>query len=191
MSTQPLIIGITGHKGAGRTSVSRALAEIYQVEPLSVSSMLADLERSSGNPHPTFRDLQERGDSLRQKSSDAVAKLATEELATRNMSVWVVDGIMNPAEAHLLSQQGRFFMVAVQASTQTRWKRVEALPDFKANRTEFDEVDRRDNREVDGWGVVVHHGQRVADCIPVADAMIWNDEPYLTSEPIQNQGTQR
>jgi len=172
----PLIVGITGPYGAGRTTVAGILGERYGTEVISLSGLIA---QHCGLHDASTRALQHAGDDLREtQGKDAVAQLAVALIRSGDDSVYVLDGIKNPAEASLLRGHGRFFLLAVQASADERYRRK--APDLEGGRTEFDEIDDRDNKETDQWGVTLSHGQRVADCVSRADAVIWNDRPLST-----------
>ena len=170
----PPVIGITGHYGAGRTSVAAFLARKHGYTSISMS----DLLKNHPNEQVSTAELQKRGDRLRSDAGpSALADRALAQVASGGAKRWVVDGIKNPAEARCLSDSCDFFLLSVQARTEQRWERVRGQ--LNGDRNAFDDVDERDNMERDVWGVRVDHGQRVADCLPLADAVIWNDAPYL------------
>lgn len=176
MDSPPLIIGVTGHFGAGRTTVSEYLCGVGDgFQHIQMSALLDEAE----DRHMRVAQLQEQGDQLRkEKGADAVARIAVDCMGSCDAPGYVIDGIKNPDEARLFSGCGRFYLVAVQASEETRWSRVENR--VGDSRDEFDRIKKKDHREVDRWGIVVPSGQRVADCIPLADAMVWNDRPPVS-----------
>ncbi len=114
----------------------------------------------------------------KQQGMDALAKIAISQMRLGKQR-YVVDGIKNPAEARALRREADSFLLAVQAATETRYVRMKS--GLKHDRAAFDAIDRTDNVETDRWGIPILHGQRVADCIAIADGMLWNDAPLLAT----------
>lgn len=184
MNNTKLIVGITGHYGAGRSTAAEFLQEAYGFENISLSSFLREGEEE----HVAVDELQRRGDELRaHKGNNVLAGMALQRMGELSSDKYVIDGIKHPAEAKLLSTEGDFYLLAIQASAETRWDRSQDK--LNRDRTRFDQINARDNIETDQWGVLVEHGQRVADCLLVADAFIWNDAPVQSILPEAPQGT--
>ena len=169
-----MTVGITGHYGAGRSTAAALLAEHFELAPISMSSLLRGPDEDL-----SVSQLQQRGDTLRRKDgNEGLAKMAREQIGQLDAPGFVVDGIKHPDEARFLAEHTDFVLLAILAGTETRWQRTK--DQLNDHRSDFDAVDRRDNRETDQWGVLVEHGQRVADCLLLADAIIWNDAPFLS-----------
>jgi len=183
MAQRPLIIGVTGPTGAGRSTVAGILGDSYGARVVSMSGLLREHSRRGA---ATFAELQDIGDELcRDMGDDAVAGLVLDSLDQCADGAVVVDGFKRPAEIRRFRTQSDFLLIAVQARTEVRWERVRGkFP----SRDEFDKVDRRDNREVDQWGMTIGYGQRVADCVALADAMVWNDLPVLGAPKGDSRG---
>lgn len=179
MERQPLIVGVTGHWGAGRSTVATMIASKFDFGVISMSGLID----ASEDRHTRVSDLQTRGDELRdQGGPEAIAQLAVEKMASERRG-WVVDGIKNPAEAHLLASSGEFYMLGVQASVEERWRRTRKI--LASDRNKFDGINARDDEEKDDVGLPIAHGQRVGDCLALADAHIWNDAPMRCAAPAQ------
>lgn len=184
MAPKQSIIGITGHLGAGRSTVARILSDRCHLPTISMSGLI---QKSHDACH-SIDQLQSKGDELRKRDGDAaIAQLALQEMTDSDTPGYAVDGVKHPAEAQLLAKEGDFFLLAVQASQKTRWERSrEKLND---DRNQFDIIDKRDHTETDQWGVPIAHGQRVGDCLLLADAIIWNDKPFQSFLSGSQQGT--
>ncbi|MGI5816850.1 MAG: deaminase [Armatimonadota bacterium] len=177
------VLGITGHFGAGRTTTGRILSDRHNYNYLSMSGFLLE----SPGEQVSTEELQRRGTALRREFGDeALAKKALAEMENE-AGKYVVDGIKHPAEAHSLAKHTDFFLLAVQASRETRWERLAER--LEQDHNAFDAVDRRDNKERDRWGARIEPGQRVADCLELADAVIWNDKPYMAPTSAAQEGT--
>ena len=175
MHEQRTVVGITGHLGAGRTQVAAILAEEFGLPTIGLSRLIPGNE----NGDLPLDELQRLGDQLREdEGPSALAQRAAQQMGDEAES-FVIDGIKHPAEIEHLASGDDLFVLAVQASPEVRWERVRGR--LEDDRSLFNEIDARDNEELDQWGLPVEHGQRVADCIRHADAMIWNDRQFLTS----------
>ena len=91
----------------------------------------------------------------------------------QQVDVAVLDGIKNPEEVAVLRRMADLFVVAVEASKETCWKRVQGR---LGSRDKYDRITSTDRREVDNWGLPVQHGQQTDRCVDLADAVIWNDK---------------
>lgn len=177
-----LVVGITGHFGAGRTTVAGILADEFGISVLRMSRLIPGNE----NGDLPLDELQERGDRLRQAEGPEALAVQAAEAMEEDDGPFVVDGIKHPAEIDYLRRRTSLFVLSVQASPEVRWRRVRERLD--GDQSLFNEIDARDNEELDQWGLPVEHGQRVADCIRMADAMIWNDEQFLTASAATGYG---
>lgn len=181
-----LAIGLTGPLGAGRTAAAEHLSRKHGVATITLSSLLRD----DPDEKVDTEELQRRGDQLRADEGEAALAAMALDAAQKEPGAGVVvfDGLKHPAEARHLAANADFYLVAVLARSETRWGRCSRA--FGHDRTQFDAVDGRDSRETDRWGIAVDHGQRVADCIGLAHAIVWNDSPFLPGGTApRNRGT--
>lgn len=170
-----LVLGLTGGFGSGCTTI----AEILSTKLGFHGEKLSDALRAGWAKHydtePQREQLQQLGDAMRREERSILAKGAVKqaEKAGHEISTLVLDGIRNLGEIEYLQERfgDRFYLLAVDAPTQTRWERVRddyatrglAEPDFYAD-------DARDKDEETAWG------QQVQLCVDRSDVLILNGE---------------
>jgi len=179
------VIAITGHYGAGRSTVARYLHEHHRYEIISLSGFLREeLEQGA-----SIEELQAAGDRLREEHGfEVLAEKALKSMGDDSKAKYVVDGIKNPEEARLLERKcSNTYLLGIQAAKETLGERTEAT--LGQDPTKFEEIHRKDDRETDRWGIRIDHGQRVADCLGLADALIWNDRPIFPGPDNNDKGS--
>ncbi len=184
MNNDALVIGLTGSFGSGCSTLGEALRSRKPNDGFAVISLSTALKnewkRSIGSTaqaerEPTRRELQDFGNELRASQGRDVLARAAVDLANRENSGnrVVFDSIRNLGEVDFFRQSfPRFFLVAVQCSSDQRWKRVERH--YKARGLgdeEFRMDDIRDQIESD-----LPHGQQVQLCVDDADIVISNQQ---------------
>ncbi len=173
-----LIIGLTGSFGSGCSEVAKILAATgdFHAEPLSKA--IKDKARKRGLKVER-RTLQDVGDNLREQHglhtlSERAVLAARKAEPNRD---WVLDGIRNLGEiAWLRSQFPAFYLVGVDASEDTRWKRLRDKSAYNGNFQAFKEDDKRDKSGP------LKHGQQVAACVDAADVLLLNEEDFSRSK---------
>ncbi|MFP5319541.1 MAG: deaminase [Acidimicrobiia bacterium] len=168
-----IVIGLTGAFGSGCTVAARHLRHERGFELVRLSDVLRGLW-TSAEP-PTRRDLQRIGDDYRrQHGSEALVQTALAELDAGAPTVdrIVVDGIRNVGEVEALRNRFgyRFTLLAVLASPEDRWTRIEddQYRDKGLGEADFMADDARDRNEE------TPYGQQVELCIDVADIFLNN-----------------
>jgi deoxycytidylate deaminase len=133
---------------------------------------------------PSRLELQRLGDELRQKNHPGIlVELTLAGLAEKNSgnlpASIVIDGLRNVGEVNYLRDEFgyRFTLIAVLASFDARWDRIESTyTDKGLGRADFIEDDKRDkNEETD-------YGQQVELCVDRADILIDNSMTVSTTE---------
>jgi dephospho-CoA kinase len=128
---RPLVIGITGHIGAGKTSVGKYLNSAYRFHYTRYSQVLSDWR--AGDP--------ERKSHLQAVGWEVMAGGMQAELNARLISQLpmqgdcVVDGLRHPLDYDSLNDAFalRFYMVYVSSSPELRWRRLQSrYPDLDA-----------------------------------------------------------
>jgi dephospho-CoA kinase len=164
------VIGITGTIGSGKEVVKEALSKNFSCYSVSLSSVIqAQMKKKADR-----KSLQDMGNELRKKYGNFIlAKLATDYMQ-RDKEMIIVDGIRNPGEVDYLKKTfgNKFFLIAVDAPRELRWERIKARGREGDPKTweEFLAADERDQ----GVGEPLY-GQRVRECIQMADFLLMND----------------
>lgn len=168
-----MIIGLTGTLASGKGVVSDFLKEKGFVY-LSLSNEVREIAKEK-KIEITRENLQNSANQLRhEKGAGVFAEIVKEKIINQQYSKAVVDGIRNPAELEVLKKLKNFFLVAVDAPKEIRFKRM-----FERNREsdpktweDFLKVDTRDLGEED------EKGQQVGKCMEKADFNLINDSSF-------------
>lgn len=167
------VIGLTGTIGAGKGVVKDFLLRSYKCYHVTLSDVIqGELERK----HPGFnrKNLQDMGNEMRKRYGGGIlAKMAVDYLP-RDKEMIIVDGIRNPGEVGFLRKEfgTNFILLAIDAPKEMRFENLKKRGDPKDPKImeEFEELDARDQGVNEPeWG------QRVCDCVEMADYKIMND----------------
>jgi dephospho-CoA kinase len=126
----------------------------------------------SSNP-PSWADLQIIGNELRGRFGPAVwAQRTLDKIRAAGATEAVVDGFRNPHEVAYFRSQSHFYLVAVNAPTEVRLRRLleRRRPGDPTTLDDFLRVDAKDQ----GVGEA-EEGQQVGACLKLADFTISND----------------
>jgi len=127
-SFPPLIIGLAGESGAGKTTVTGLLGEM-SFAAYSLSGVLRRLA-TEANPAATRNEIQAFAASYQAThGQDVFARHFIEETDAMDRPRAVIDGLRNMAELHHLRRAadehgGRFVLLAVIADPRSRFERV-------------------------------------------------------------------
>lgn len=180
------IIGLTGSFGSGCSYIARDMLSSEEnrlhgkqrYRFCSLTKFLKDAYAEATRKDPqkaTRRELQDFGDDQRERHErngeyPYFAELAADVVDKDQSVPWVIDSIRNPGEIHFLRKKydGDFYLFAVYADREERWKRVHDK--FHNDRGAFELADERDTGDSSpAWG------QRVGDCFLEADAVLSNE----------------
>ncbi len=125
------------------------------------------------------RKLQDFGDALREPNPAVLAEECSAEIRRRfesgDATEFVVDSIRNPEEVNFFRDVfPNFYLVAVLAPRQVRFDRI-GKELFGGDLSEFEEKDDRDSGEDQP-----KHGQKVRECVDLADFLIDNSSSCKT-----------
>ena len=172
MSTKT-VIGMTGPFGSGCTYICRHILVSLGYEYISLSEIL----RNTSSKHNAPRtELQDVGNKAReQHGSDFLAKEAIKIIEESDKEKFVVDSIRNTHEIDALRREySNFFLFAVWASYDVRWKR--SKDQYDGNSALFDTDDKRDKDEKS------ENGQQITLCYQMADVIILNEDSIYSEE---------
>ncbi len=177
-----LVIGLTGPFGSGCSQMRQVLANgEFGFHPFKISD---DIREELGEEGKLIEKgrlgwrkvLQDRGNERRQQDraywvKKALSRIDKADVKHDNI---VIDGFRNFLEVQEIRKiYPRFFLVAVCAEKEERWKRV--YKDYSGNYSDFEDDDRRDQNEDFEWG------QSVQRCVDDADYVYYNSEHLVVS----------
>jgi dephospho-CoA kinase len=177
-----IVIGLTGPVGSGVSTVAKIIESHIEPRNFIVASLAAPIKEEFCKKYRRTiegvnkkkdrrKRLQDIGDAGRKKSSDYWIKKAITSKAKDGL---VITGIRNYQELQVLRKEyGNFFLIAVTASHETRWKRVRA--DYDGDERAFY---RDDERDADGE---IEYGQQVERCVQEADYIFENEDDHPSS----------
>lgn len=183
-----LVIGVTGPIGSGVSTVTEAFAA-NGFKKLKISDVIRHEQSrrqliAGANGRQLLQDI---GNEFRQRDPSHWVKqtltlngILQEGEVTDRTNDLVIDSIRNLQEAKELMHRfaPNFFLVAVQASKETRWQRL--AKEYANELAEFERDDARDTDED------LDHGQQVDRCVQLADYVILN-EAERTSDSVRSR----
>lgn len=168
---KPLIIGITGTFGSGKSTAAVFLTSLgFKI--LTMSSFLEEEAKKRGKKRITRRLLQDIGNEWREKYGRGVlARHAIEYIKQHKDGKFVVDGIRNTGEIEVFKKEANFNLIGVIADRNVRFERLKKLKRREDLTPElFFKLDCRDL----GLGQKTT-GLQVAFCFALADYYIDNN----------------
>jgi dephospho-CoA kinase len=126
---------------------------------------------------PSRADLQKIGNEMRRfEGPAALAKRTLAKIEASKDKLAIVDGFRNPHEVAHFRQHTKFYLLAIDAPIELRFKRAveRQRPGDPRTLAEFLSLDARDRGEGEP-----EDGQQVGACLRLADVAIQNDETLL------------
>jgi len=166
-----ILIGLTGQMASGKGEIIKIL-EMSGFRKISLSDMVrAEVKRQGRDVNRS--EMQDIGNSLRKVGGAGIlGKLVKDSIGKSECTKWVIDGIRNPAEIEYLRELDGFSLIGVKASASVLLNRIKnrGRDTDKMTETQIKSVLERE------WGVgEPHDGQRVGDCMQLADYVIKNE----------------
>lgn len=171
MNKKPILLGITGAFGSGKTTASSFFVE-RGFELITLSSFLEEELRSSPDGPITRRALQDKGNELRKQFGPGIlAEKALDYISKLQKQLVVIDGIRNLGEIEVLRQNPDFVLLAIVANRKIRFDRLKMSPRRESLTMDlFKQLDYRD------LGVGENDtGLQTGLCIAMADIFIDNN----------------
>jgi dephospho-CoA kinase len=168
---QPLILGITGAFGSGKSTASHYFTK-QGFTRIALSSFLESEIRKSGKTDITRKTLQDMGNKLRKKfGSGILAQKALVFIDEKKLDRVVIDGIRSMGEIEVLCTRPEFVSIAIVSDRVVRYERLQAHPRREPLTTKvFAQLDYRDL----GVGEK-EYGLQTGLCIALADVFIENN----------------
>ncbi|HUU47911.1 MAG TPA: AAA family ATPase [Nitrosopumilaceae archaeon] len=145
-----LIVCLTGMPGAGKSTIADGLkSKGYEI--INMGNAVRN-EAKKRNLEPTGSNLGKLMLDLREKNGPgAVAELVKPQIENSKSTVIIIDGIRSSAEIEVLRKFGAVKLLAIHASTNTRFGFLQqrGRSDDPKTKENFEE---RDNREL-GVGI--------------------------------------
>lgn len=169
VSNTPLIIGITGAFGSGKSTASSFLSK-KGFQDIALSSFLEEEAHRRGIAHITRKILQDIGNEWRNLYGKGIlAQKALE--AVGNGQAVVIDGIRNVGEVEVLRKHDTFLLLAIVSDREKRFERLKGLK--RREDLTWDVFTQLDYRDL---GIEQEKkGLQVASCIALADRFIENN----------------
>lgn len=165
-----MIIGITGTLGAGKGTVVEYLVNKYHFIHFSVRAFL-EKEIVARNM-PVNRDsMVVVANDLRKTHSPSYIVDCLYQQANETDENCVIESIRTPGEVLLLRAKGDFFLLAVDANPEIRYKRIVERAS-ETDHVSFDTFIQNEQRE---FSSIDPNKQNLKKCMEMADCRIMND----------------
>ena len=171
MKKQPLLLGITGAFGSGKSTASAFFAA-KGFTHIRLSSYLEAEIKVEKISDITRKLLQDKGNELRARfGAGYLAKKALEQIEKEKLEHVVIDGIRNMEEVEELCTNPNFLLLAIIADRDVRLKRLQENPRRETLTMQtFAQLDYRD------LGVGEKDaGLQTGMCIALADVYVDNN----------------
>ena len=169
---KPLIIGITGPFGSGKSTAANFFIEKGFTRVTLSSFLEKDLKKR--NVGITRKNLQDLGNEWREKFGyQILAEKSLDLILKQGIKKAVIDGIRNVGEIKYLRKNANFILIGIVADRKIRFERVKKLKDREVLDPDlFEELDYRDL----GIEGTEKNGLQVAKCLAIADYFIDTNE---------------
>lgn len=162
-----MIIGLTGTFAAGKDTVAEYLQE-KGFEHFSCGDEIRAIAKERGMEGD--RDAQRRlGNELRDEFGPAyLAERIMKKTTKPNV---VIAGIRQPAEIKYLKSHDNFYLIAIDAPIEIRFKRMQERNRAGDPQT-VDELVEKEKKEMESIG---KNAQKIHECMEMADVVVVND----------------
>lgn len=181
-----LLIGITGTIGAGKGTIVDYLVRNKNFIHLSVRDFL--IEEIKNRSMPVNRDsMVIVANDLRSKFSPSYIIEQLHKKALLSKKSAIIESIRNIGEVDYLRKQSGFYLFAIDADPEVRYKRI-TIRQSETDRLGFEEFLMNEKREMNSADP---NAQNLSACIKFADFLFNNDDTpealYLQIEKILAQ----
>lgn len=168
---KPLIIGITGAFGSGKSTAANFLKSLGFVK-IGLAQFLEEELKNRGEKTITRKLLQDLGNEWRETFGPGIlAKKALELINDRKIEKVAVEGFRNRFEIEEFRKQHNFKLIGIVVNRRIRFERLKNLDRReKLNWELFNKLDNRDLGVGEG-----KKGLQVAICLALSDIFIENN----------------
>lgn len=168
LEQKPLIIGITGAFGSGK-STAAAFFEEKGFTKIVLSSFLEIEAKKRSTRKITRKILQDIGNEWREKYGPGIlGEKANEYLKSKKAKKAVIDGIRNLGEVEEFKKNSNLILIAVVADRKVRFERLRSFK--RREKLTWELFEKLDKRDI-GIGEK-QTGLQVAFCIAESDVFI-------------------
>jgi dephospho-CoA kinase len=149
------ILAFTGMPCSGKTEAVKIVKDM-KIPVIRMGDMVWEETKKKGLELNDFNVGTVANEMRKAHGMDIWAKKTVEKIKTMNdISLLVIDGIRNIEEIYVFKKElgNNFFIIAVEASTETRRKRALSR-NRKDDSKDIKDLEERDKREL-GWGLGV------------------------------------
>lgn len=168
---KPLIIGITGAFGSGKSTAADFLKDLG-FRKIGLAQFLEEELKNRGEKNITRRLLQDLGNEWREKyGSGILAQKALGLIEKEEMEKAVVEGFRNSSEVDEFRKQKNFKLIGIVVNRKIRFDRLNKLD--RREKLNWELFNKLDNRDLGiGEGKT---GLQVAFCLALSDVFIENN----------------
>ncbi len=173
-----IIIGLTGSFGSGCSNIAAILQE-RAFKVISLSSFLnaevlkRNIPLNSLLKQDKRRVLQDIGNEIRKSDNGALIKMCLPQIVAEQETNFVIESLKNPGEIKELKRIPNSYIIAIDTSFDVRRNRI-LKTEYDNNLNQFEKDDIRERDEG------IDNGQRVQECVDLADILINNDKENNT-----------
>ncbi len=174
-----LIIGITGTLGAGKGTIVDYLVKEKGFIHFSVRAFIA--EEIVKRKMVVDRDsMVIVANDLRKNNSPSYITDCLYEKAMEAGKNSIIESIRTPGEVYSLREKGGFYLLAIDAGPEVRYKRI-SLRNSETDNISFETFIENEKREMNSTDP---NAQNIKKCMDLADFKLWNNG---TMEQLNNQ----
>lgn len=165
-----LIIGITGTLGAGKGTIVNFLSEEKGFVHFSVRAFIAE-EIIRRGMEVNRDSMVIVANDLRKNHSPSYIIDSLYRKAKSEGKNSIIESIRTPGEVYSLRKKGGFFLIAIDADPQIRYKRIK-LRKSETDHISYETFLENEQREMNSTDP---NAQNIGRCMELSDYKLWNN----------------